>query len=120
MNTNTYFFKSRALGDGIVLDITNGRREALLNAVEKCMNAFYGQKVKYADGVTRYPWERKPYEQIIEELEKLPDDSKTVRYFGGFYCIVKNSLKHLAYKDAICADMICEIEEAEEKPQPEK
>lgn len=119
MMNNTYFYKSDALGNGIVLNIKGEKRQTLLNAVRTRMNAYYGQKVKYADGVTRYPWERKPYESIIETIESLPDNIETVNFFGGFYGIVKNSLRQLAHKDAVCAEMIREIEEAETNPQPE-
>lgn len=114
----TYFYNSGALSHGAVINITGVRYENLLNAVKETMNEYYGKKIRYCDGVTRYPWERKPYEQIIESLEKLPENSETVNYFGGFYEIVKNSLKRLAYKNAVCAEMAWELEQAEKNPQP--
>lgn len=115
---NTYFYKSKVLGNGIVLYITTERHRALHDAVNNCMNRFYGKKVTYCDGVTRYPWERKPYESIIETLKELPDNSKTVEFFGGFYQIVKNSLRHSAQENSLCAEMLKEIETAETDPQP--
>lgn len=38
--TDTYFYKSEALRNGIILNIAGERRKTLLNAVKEIMNAY--------------------------------------------------------------------------------
>lgn len=115
----THCYTNPALVIKAIINIEGERRKAIADAIQNVLDNVYGKKVKYCDGVTRYPWERQPYEDIKEKIEKLKESDDTLEVFGGFYCCVKFALEKLAPTEPICAEMLQEIKDAENNAVPD-